>query len=184
MFDNLLALDGVVYLVYGNFKWSEVGFIPVDLGEVPRRFVDSSDCLTGNLLKGIRLHLLFLQFAPSLEGVVGRTLDNILNLDVLLGTSKNVSHVGDLILHKMFVGVGDLHPTDEHGGSYVIVPVIYESHLALKITDILFETLPNFHLDGKEETDVLSQLLSGSVLVIESLLHHPEITKRFSWEQI
>jgi len=32
--DNLLALDGTVYLVHGDFEWSEVGSIPVDLSEV------------------------------------------------------------------------------------------------------------------------------------------------------
>jgi len=31
--DDLLALDGVAHLEHGDFEWSEVGFISVDLGE-------------------------------------------------------------------------------------------------------------------------------------------------------
>jgi len=38
-----LVLDGIVHLVHGDFEWSEVGFIPVGLGEVPSGLVDSSD---------------------------------------------------------------------------------------------------------------------------------------------
>jgi len=33
--DDVLALDGAVHLIHGDFKQSEVGFTPVDLGEVP-----------------------------------------------------------------------------------------------------------------------------------------------------
>ena len=32
--DNLPALDGAVYLIHGNFEWSEVGSVLVDLAEV------------------------------------------------------------------------------------------------------------------------------------------------------
>jgi len=46
----------------------------------------------------------------------------------------------------MFLGVSDLHLTDERGGSYVIIAVIYQSYLALEITDILFEALLDFIL--------------------------------------
>jgi len=58
--DNLLALDGAVYLIHEDFEWSEDGSVLVDLGEVPSRLADPSDCSTWNLLSGTRLHLLFL----------------------------------------------------------------------------------------------------------------------------
>ena len=44
--DDILVLDGVVYLIHENFEQSEVGFIPVNFGEIPSRLVDSSDCST------------------------------------------------------------------------------------------------------------------------------------------
>jgi len=59
MSDDLVALNGDVHLVHEDFERSEVGFIPVDLGEVPSGLVDSSDRRT-------RLCLLFLHFTPSL----------------------------------------------------------------------------------------------------------------------
>ena len=39
----------------------------------------------------------------SLEGAVGRTLGSILNLNILLGASEDVSHLGDLVFHQMLV---------------------------------------------------------------------------------
>ena len=38
-----MVLEGVVHLIHGDFEQSEVGFIPVGLGEVPSGLVDSSD---------------------------------------------------------------------------------------------------------------------------------------------
>jgi len=42
--------------------------------------------------------------------------------------------------------------------------------MALKITDIVFETLSELHLD-REVINVLFELSSGSELVIKTLLH-------------
>jgi len=56
--------------------------------------------------------------------------------------------------------------------------------LALEITDILFETFPKLHLDGEEVTVVLPQLPSGSIVVVESLLHFLEVLERLSRERI
>ena len=61
--------------------------------------------------------------------------------------------------------------TDEHNGSYVVIAVIYQGHLALEITNVMFEALFGLHLDRKKVIAVLLKLLSRSVLVIESLLH-------------
>ena len=44
--DDILVLDGVVYLIHQNFEQSEVGFIPVNFGEILSRLIDSSDYST------------------------------------------------------------------------------------------------------------------------------------------
>jgi len=67
--DDLLAFDDDIHLVYEDFGRSEVGFIPVDLGEIPSGLVDSSDCPIRSLLRRTRLHLLFLHSAPRLGSV-------------------------------------------------------------------------------------------------------------------
>ena len=172
--DELPTLDGTIYLIHGDLERSEVGSVPVDLGEVSSRLVDGSDCSTQNPLRGTMLRLLFLQFALSLGGAAGGTPSNIFNLDVYFWAGKNASHFSDFMLHQIFVGVGDLHPIDECGGSYIVVAVIYQSHLALEIL-IYCLRLSGLHLDGKEVIVVLPQLTSGSVLVVEGLLHLPEV---------
>ena len=48
----------------------------------------------------------------------------------------------------MFVeGVGDLQPTNEYSGSHIVIAVIHKGHLALKITDKMFEALSGLYLD-------------------------------------
>ena len=149
--DDLLALNGVVHLVHMDFK-HEVGFILVDLGEIPSRHVDNSDCPARSHQVAPSISPL----CPSLGEAVGRTPDSILNLIILLGASENVPHLDHLVFHQMLVeGVSDLHLTDECGGSHVIIAIICQSHLALETTDILFEALPRLHLDGEEVVDVL-----------------------------
>ena len=67
---------------------------------------------------------MFLHFAPSLGGAVGRTPGSILNLNILLG-----SHFGNLVHHYMFIlveRVGDLQPINERGGSHVVIVLIHE----------------------------------------------------------
>ena len=52
------------------------------------------------------------------------------------------------MLHQMLVEeVGDLQPTNECRGSHINIAVIDQVYLALKITDIVFETLHGLHLD-------------------------------------
>jgi len=76
------------------------------------------------------------------------------------------------VFHQMFLEiVGDLQPTDEHDDSHAVIAIIHQSHLALEITDILLEALPRLHFDGDEVVVVLLELPSGSVLVVEDLLH-------------
>ena len=56
--------------------------------------------------------------------------------------------------------------------------------MTLEVTGILLETLPKFHLDGKEVIVVLPQLPSGSALVVEILLHLLEVPERLPRERI
>ena len=74
------------------------------------------------------------------------------------------------MLHQVFVEVRDLQPTNERSGSYIVIAVIHQGHSALKITDVMFETLSELHLD-REVINVLFELSSGSELVIKTLLH-------------
>jgi len=51
--------------------------------------------------------------------------------------------IGDIVLHQMLVKlVGGLQPTDECSGNYVFIAVVYQSHLALKIVDVVLRVLP------------------------------------------
>jgi len=57
--DKLLVLDGSVHLVHGCFEQSEVGFIPVDLGEISSVLVDNSNFPPQSFLRRIKLRLFF-----------------------------------------------------------------------------------------------------------------------------
>jgi len=92
---------------------------------------------------------------PLAWGIVGRTSGSILNLNILLGASDDVPHLGDLMFHQMLVkGVGDLQPTDERDGSHVVIAVIHHRHLALKIIEILLEALLRLYINVEEVVDV------------------------------
>ena len=115
----------------------------------------------------------------SLDGVVGRIFNSILNLYILLGASEDVPHLSDLLFHHMLIeGVGDLQLTDEHGGSHIDIAVMHQCYLALKITNIVFEAISGLHLDCEEVVVILLELPSGSILVIESLLQLFEAPER------
>jgi len=138
---------------------SEVGFIPVGLGEVPSRLVVSSDLTARGLLQWNRLRPLFLYFTPSLGEWLAE-LRSIFNLNILLDASENVPHLGDLVFHQMLVeGMGDLQSTDERGGSHFVITVIHQGYLALEITDIVFEALSELHLSCEKVVVVLLELL-------------------------
>ena len=71
------------------------------------------------------LCLMFFHFAFSL-GAVGRTLNSIFNLNILLGASEDVPYFGDLVFHQILVErVGDLQPSDERGGNHAVIAVIH-----------------------------------------------------------
>jgi len=73
------------------------------------------------------------------------------------------------MLHQVFVkGVRDLQPPDGRNTNHIVVVVIHQGHIALEITDMVFEALYGLHLDREKVVVVLLKLPSGSVLVIES----------------
>ena len=80
--------------------------------------------------------------------------------------------------------VDNLHPTNERSDGHVIITVIYQSHLTLEITDMLLETLPGLYIDSKEVIAILPQLPSGSIFVVEDLLHLLEVPERLPRERI
>ena len=62
--DELLVLDGVVYLIHVDIERSKVGLISMDPDEVPSGLVDYFDFPARSLLRENRLCLLFLPFTP------------------------------------------------------------------------------------------------------------------------
>jgi len=130
-----------------------------------------SDILILILLRGNRLWFLVRPFIPSFWRANGFVSGSILDLYVYLSPREDVPHPGDFLLYQVFVGVGDLQPIDEHNDSHVIAVAIHQGHLTLKITDVIFEALSELHLDHEEVIAVLFKLMSGSVLVIENVLH-------------
>ena len=73
-----------------------------------------------------------------------------------ISSVKDIPHLGDVVLHQMFIEwVGDLQPTDEGGNDCILVTVVYQGHLVLDVVDVILQTLPRFRLD-REEMIVLS----------------------------
>ena len=65
------------------------------------------------------------------------------------------------MFYQVFVErVRDLQPTDEYSGSHIIIAIIYQSHLALEITNLMFEALSGRHLDKEEVITILLKLPS------------------------
>ena len=63
------------------------------------------------------------------------------------------------MFHQMIVErMRDMQPTDECGNSHVVITVIDQSHLALKITDILLDALPRLYFDDEEVVTVFLEL--------------------------
>jgi len=68
-------------------------------------------------------------------------------LAVLLSLNKNISHPGDVFLHKIFVErIGESQPADEGSGGYALVAVVYQGDLTMKIVNIVLQALPAFNL--------------------------------------
>ena len=68
-------------------------------------------------------------------------------MDVLLCLDKYIPHLGDVVLHLMSVeGVCDLQPAEDGGRGYVIT-IVYHCLLALKVIDVVLQTLLGSHLN-------------------------------------
>ena len=99
-------------------------------------------------------------------------------LNILLSPNKNIPHPGDVVLHQVFIeGIGDLQPADEGDGDHILVAVAYQGHLTLKIFNIIFQALPDFHLNCEEAVVVPLEFPLGSNLVKKSFGHLLEISE-------
>ena len=105
----------------------------------------------------------------------------ILDLDVFLDPKEDVFHLDDFY-QVLVEGVSDLQPTDEHCDSYILVAVIYQSHLTLKVIDIMVKALFELHLDREEVIVVLLKLMMQSVLAVEYMPHLFEVSECASGE--
>ena len=81
-------------------------------------------------------------------------------------------------------GVSDLQLTDEHCHRNVFVAFIYQSHLALEITDVMLDALLELHLDGEKVIVVLFEFASGCELIVEGLPHLLEVSKRVAQKRV
>jgi len=94
-------------------------------------------------------------------------------------SDEDIPHVGDIILHQMFVeGVGDLQPTDEGGNDYILIAVVHQGQLALEIINVALQTLPSFHVDREEVVDVPLKFSPRSKLVVECVGYFMEAPER------
>jgi len=123
-------------------------------------------------LDGLRtaeeLCLRLLDLRPLSREATGHGPSCLFYLDVLLSPYEDIPHLGDDILHQMFVKkVNDLQPTDEGVSGYVLATVVYQGHLVLKVIDIILQALSRFHLDREEMVVVLLEFLSRRKLAVE-----------------
>ena len=58
-----------------------------------------------------------------------------------------------------------MQPADEGGCDYVLITIVYYGHLALKVVDVVLQTLPEFHLDREEVVVVPLEFSPRSKLV-------------------
>ena len=165
-----LILGGAEDVVDGDFEWCEL-FFSVGFCLVPRGlFVDSAGSLILALLECNKLWLRLFPLTVIFRGAVGCAPARIFNLHVLLDPKDDVPHRGDFVFHQMLVErVSGLQPTDEHCRRNIFSVVIYLSHLALDITNVMLEALLGFHLDGEEVIDVLLEFVSGNELIVKKL---------------
>ena len=78
----------------------------------------------------------------------------IFDLYVLLSPIEDFSYPGDFMLHQVFIGVGDLQPTDERSSNHIVIAVIHQGYFALELTCIIFEALSRLHLDRESRTSL------------------------------
>ena len=120
-----------------------------------------------------------------ISGAAGCSLSRLFYFDVLLSPNEDIPHFGDVILHQMFVEViGDLQPIDEGSSGYALVVVVYQGHLTLKVVNIVFQTLPTFHLDYEKVIVVPLEFSLRSKLVVKCISYFMKIPERIPREGI
>jgi len=178
--DLRLVFDGVKHMVDRNPEWNKVRLCSVILVRLVcmlRWFMDSGRFVDWVLPRG-GCCFGFSSSDPCL-GAIGRTSSRLFDLHVLLRLDKNISHLGDIVLHQMLVEqVDDLQPTDEYSGGYVFIAIVYQSHLAMKIIDVVLQALPWFHPNLEEMIVVPLELSLKSELIVECVSYIIETPKR------
>ena len=87
-------------------------------------------------------------------------------MHAFLSPNWDIPNLVDVIFHQMFVeGVGE--PTDKGHSGYILVIVVYQSHLTLEVGNIVLQALPNFHLDCEEVIVVPLEFPPRSKMVVE-----------------
>ena len=121
----------------------------------PGWLIDSEGIVARILPRGGLWFWLFDLRALS-RGATGGSPTRLFNLYVLLRIEKDISHLGDVILHQIFIeGDGNLQSTDEEVNDYVLITVVYQGHLALKVVDIALQALLRFHFNYEEMVVVI-----------------------------
>ena len=94
-------------------------------------------------------------------------LGSPLLLNVLLSPDEDISQLGDIILYQMSVErVGELHQLMKSVAT-ISSTVVYQGHLALKVINVVLQTLSSFHLDCEEVVVVPLDFPLRSKLVVE-----------------
>ena len=123
--DSGLVFDGVKDLINRYPEWNEVGLCLTSLagfGSSPGLACEHRrdcgwDSSSGELCRLLDLGVLF-------RGATGGSSSPLFNLYILIFPDKDIPHLGDIVLHQMFVeGVNDLQPTDKSDSGYFFVTV-------------------------------------------------------------
>ena len=102
-------------MFYGDFERGELLFLVVGLYLVVRgHLIDSTGSLILALLETQQVVASAFSLVALFGGAVGYTPGCVFNMNILLDSEENVSHLGDFVLHQVLVKrVGNLQPTDE-----------------------------------------------------------------------
>ena len=108
-----------------NAMWSSFALFPL-LGSVARLdgLWTTEEVWLRFFFAGMWLWLLDL--GPLYRGETECGPSRLFYLDVLLLLDIYIPHLGDIVLHQIFVErVCELHPADEGGGGYVLVTIVH-----------------------------------------------------------
>jgi len=174
-----LVLDGAEDVVDDDFEWCELLFFSIGLCLVPKGFsVDGVGSPILTLLGCCKLWLRLFPLTTLFRGTVGYVPGSIFNLDVVLDPKEDVPHFSDFVFNRVLVKkVGDLQLTNECCRHIIFITVMYLSHLALVITDVVLEAIPKLHLDGEKVIIDFLEFMSGSKLIKEGLPYLLKVSK-------